>query len=132
MGYIEELAAREAARQEANRGKQFEAGRVLNQGNPGLAAMAVDPYVRDLSLEDEYKLELAKRAEELKAKAAYDKLAANRLNASKQYVEDSKTLKRTGWDTPEGYEAIVRSEAFEDKVDPGLAAKWIADREYFR
>lgn len=47
MGYIEELAAREAARQEANRGKQFEASRVLNQGNPGLAAMSVNGYSQD-------------------------------------------------------------------------------------
>ena len=46
MGYIEELAARDAARQEQNRVKAAEASRVLNQGAPGLAMMSVG-YTQD-------------------------------------------------------------------------------------
>lgn len=44
MGYIEDLAAREAARQEASRIRQAEAAKVLNQGTGlGLAARGYTP-----------------------------------------------------------------------------------------
>ena len=44
MGYIEDLAAREATRQDANRVRQVDAARVLNQGTGlGLAARGYTP-----------------------------------------------------------------------------------------
>ena len=52
MGYIEELAARDAARQEQNRVKAAEASRVLNQGAPGLAMMSVGYTQEGLSDRD--------------------------------------------------------------------------------
>lgn len=66
MGYIEDLANREKARQEANALRNAEASRVLNQGTPsvGLAGMMAEPYARGMSAEDEYKLALAKKAQE--------------------------------------------------------------------
>ena len=132
MGYIEELAAKEAARQEIGRVKQAEAARVLDQGQVGLARVMADQYAGGLSQEDAYKLQLAQQAREANAKAAYDKVAADRFNASKQYQDDARLLKRVGWDTPEGVAAVQRSDAFDDRIDPGLAAKWMADREAFK
>ena len=96
MGYIEELAAREAARQEIGRAKQAEAARVLDQGQVGLARVMADPYAGGLSQEDAYKLQLVQKAREANAKAAYDKLAADRFNASKQYIENKKAAEMFG------------------------------------
>ena len=62
MGYIEELAAREAARQKVNAAKQAEMARVMNQGQVGLAATVAEPYVSGISQEDAYKLALARQA----------------------------------------------------------------------
>ena len=64
MGYIEELAAREAARQEIGRAKQAEAARVLDQGQVGLARVMADPYAGGLSQEDAYKLQLVQQAQD--------------------------------------------------------------------
>lgn len=47
MGYVEDLAAKEVARQENNRMRAAEAARVLNQGNPGLASMAAQGYSQE-------------------------------------------------------------------------------------
>lgn len=132
MGYIEELAAKEAVRQQVNAAKQAEMARVMNQGQAGLAATVADPYAGGLSQEDAYKLQLVQKAREANAKAAYDKLAADRFNASKQYQDDARLLKKVGWNTPEGAAAVQRSDAFDDRIDPGLAAKWMADREAFK
>ena len=61
MGYIEDRKA-EGARQAFEAAKKAEAARVLNQGTPGLAQIAADPYVSGISQEDMYKLALAKQA----------------------------------------------------------------------
>ena len=61
-------------------------------------------------------------------KAAQDAQFANtarqNYDNSRQYIADDRTLKNTHWDTPEAYEAIKRSDAFNDNVDQGLAAQW--------
>lgn len=135
MGYIEELAAREAARQEIGRAKQAEAARVLDQGQVGLARVMADPYAGGLSQEDAYKLQLVQKAREANAKAAYDKLAADTYNASKAGVAQANEAKRLnrevgGWDGPFKDETNPVYRQF--NVDPGLAAKWRADREVFK
>ena len=122
----------EAQRIAFENAKRAEAARVLDQGQVGLAKTVADPYAGGMSQEDMYKLALAKQAQEANAKAAYISDAADRYNASRQYQDDAKLLKKVGWDTPEGTAAVVRSDAFDSKVDPGLAAKWMADREAFK
>lgn len=143
MGYIEELAAREAARQEIGRAKQAEAARVLDQGQVGLARVMADPYAGGLSQEDAYKLQLVQKAREANAKAAYDKLAADRFNASKQYISAKQAIDNTpiqyrreenpdeGGYTFSEYKnlnpadlAVVRK--YQQNIDPGLAAKWMS------
>lgn len=131
MGYIEDRKA-EGERQVLEAAKKAEAARILNQGQAGLAQAMAQPYVSGISQEDAYKLALAKQAQEANIKAAYDKLAADRFNASKQYQDDARLLKQVGWDTPEGTAAVQRSDAFDSRVDPGLAAKWTADMAAFK
>ena len=65
MGYVEDLAAREAARQNVEAAKKAEMGRMMNQGEVGLAGnVAKMPYVPGMSQEDAYKLAMAQKAEE--------------------------------------------------------------------
>lgn len=123
---IEKLAAeKEAARQEANRAKNLEAARVLNQGDAGLARIAVEPYASGISQEDLYRLKLAQDAQ-------FINQTRDNYNNSKQYVADDRLLKQVDWDTPEAYAAVVRTDKFNDGINQGLAAKWMADRAAFR
>lgn len=115
----------EGERQALEAAKKVEAARMLNQGQVGLAQGVAQPYVSGISQEDLYKLALVKQAQDANAKAAYDKQAIDNYNASRQHQDDARLLKKVGWDTPEAYAATVRSEAFDDRVDPGLAAKWM-------
>ena len=65
MGYIEDLAAKEAARRDMEAAKKVEAARVLNQGDVGLAGMATQvPYESGISSEDAYKLALMQQAKD--------------------------------------------------------------------
>lgn len=101
--------------------KDFEqnANRVVPQGTTNI------PYNSGISAEDAYKLALEKQAQDANAKAAYDKQVIDNYNASRQYQDDARLLKRMHWDTPEAYEATVRSDAFDDRIDQGLAAQWM-------
>lgn len=134
MGYIEELAARDAARQEQNRVKAAEASRVLNQGASGLAQTVADPYVSGISQEDMYKLAIAKQAQEANIKAAYDKLAADTYNASKAGISQSNEAKRfnkevAGWDGP--FKDETNPIYKQLNVDPGLATKYTQMQEAY-
>lgn len=82
------------------------------------------PYNSGISEEDLYKLALADRVKAANEKAAYDKQMIDNYNASRQYQDDARLLKQIGWDTPEAYKATVRSDAFDDRIDQGLAAQW--------
>ena len=65
MGYIEDLAAKEATRRDMEAAKKVEAARVLNQGDVGLAGMATQvPYESGISSEDAYKLALMQQAKD--------------------------------------------------------------------
>ncbi len=100
--------------------KDFEqnADRVVPQGTANI------PYNSGISEQDAYKLALEKQAQDANAKAAYDKQMIDNYNASRQYQDDARLLKQVGWDTPEAYKAIVRSDMFDDRIDQGLAAQW--------
>lgn len=145
MGYIEDMAAKEAARQDVARAKQAEAARVLDQGQAGLARTVADPYVNGMSQEDMYKLALAKQAQDANTyKAAMDMIAKNRdYNQAKQAVDNAPVRYETVEDpTTFSYStnevrdvnpadlATVRK--YQQSIDPGLAAKWMADREAFK
>ena len=95
------------------------AERTANVMNQGLAATGATPigYADGISAEDAYKLKAAQDAE-------FANNARQNYNNSKQYIADDRTLKNVPWDTPEAYEAIKRSDAFNDNVDQGLAAQW--------
>lgn len=140
MGYIEDLANREQARQEANAAKAAEAARVMNQGTPsvGLAGVVAEPYNRGVSAEDLYKMEMAKRASE--QNAIMDMINKNRAyqenrGAGEQYDRASKYVPFD--DGVMGDDAkhdeylnalstkAAREQEYLNKVDPGLAAKWM-------
>ena len=56
--------------------------------------------------------------------AEFANTARQNYDNSRQYIADDRMLKNVPWDTPEAYEAIKRSDAFNDNVDQGLAAQW--------
>ncbi len=124
MGYIEELAAREAARQNENRAKQAEAAKVLDM-NAGLAG-SVRPSqgYQANGLTDREANELAQR--NAIAQKAYEQAAAERYLQSKDYVESMRDAGQAGWD---GKSAVVVPQG---NIDQGLAAKWRADMGSFR
>ena len=95
------------------------AARTANVMNQGLAATGATPigYADGISAEDAYKLKAAQDAQ-------FANTTRNNYDNSRQYTADERTLKNTHWDTPEAYEAIKRSDAFNDNVDQGLAAQW--------
>ena len=121
MGYIEELAAREAARQNENRAKQAEAAGVLNM-NAGLAA-SVRPSqgYQANGLTDREANEVAQR--EAIAKRAYEQAAADRYLQSQEYAATLRDAGQAGWD---GSSGVVVPQG---NIDQGLAAKW---RESYR
>lgn len=115
MNFLDSLKERLAG------SRQFDqnADRVVPQGTANI------PYNLGISAEDAYKLALADRVKAANEKAAYDKQMIDNYNASRQYQDDARLLKHTDWDTPEAYEATVRSDAFDDRIDQGLAAQWM-------
>ena len=105
MGYIEELAAKEANRQEANRARAVQAAQVMNQ-NVGLADIArAQQGYQPNGLSDVEANAIAQRS--AIAQRAYERAAAEQYARSK-----------------EGANQPI--------VDPGLAAKYAADRAAFR
>ena len=93
--------------------------RTANVMNQGLAVTGATPigYADGISAEDAYRLKAAQDVE-------FANTARQNYNNSRQYIADERTLKNVPWDTPEAYEAIKRSDAFNDNVDQGLAAQW--------
>lgn len=95
------------------------AARTANVMNQGLAATGVTPigYADGLNAEDAMRLKAAQDAQ-------FANTARHNYDNSRQYIADDRTLKNVPWDTPEAYEAIKRSDAFDSNVDQGLAAQW--------
>lgn len=117
--------AAEAARRDAEAAKAAQMAKVMSQGNAGLASRMADPYVSGISAEDAYKLKLAQDA-------AFNNAARQNYNDSRQYVEDSKMSGTAVPYSTAETEADLRRAAFENKIDQGLAAKWLADRANFK
>ena len=90
---------------------------VMNQGLASTGRATPIGYADGLSAEDAYKLKAAQDAE-------FANTARQNYDNSRQYIADDRMLKNVPWDTPEAYEAIKRSDAFNDNVDQGLAAQW--------
>lgn len=142
MGVIEELAAKEAARQALGRAKQAEMGRVMNQGEQGLAATVADPYVSGISQEDLHKLALVKQAQDANTgKPIMDMITKNRdYVATKKALNERDAAAAATFDAGDDYggnrglmdglifdpidnAAIAK---YKESIDPGLAAKWMS------
>ena len=95
------------------------AARTANVMNQGLAATGATPigYANGISPEDAMRLKAAQDAQ-------FANTTRQNYDNSRQYIADDRTLKNVPWDTPEAYEAIKRSDAFDSNVDQGLAAQW--------
>lgn len=90
---------------------------VMNQGLASTGGSTPIGYADGISAEDAYRLKAAQDAQ-------FANTARQNYDNSRQYIADDRTLKNVHWDTPEAYEAIKRSDAFNDNVDQGLAAQW--------
>ena len=90
---------------------------VMNQGLASTGKVTPIGYTDGISAEDAYRLKAAQDAQ-------FANTARQNYDNSRQYIADDRTLKNVPWDTPEAYEAIKRSDAFNDNVDQGLAAQW--------
>ena len=90
---------------------------VMNQGLASTGRVTPIGYADGLSAEDAYKLKAAQDAQ-------FANTTRQNYNNSRQYIADDRTLKSVPWDTPEAYEAIKRSDAFDSNIDQGLAAQW--------
>ena len=141
MGYIEDLAAKEAARRDMEAAKKVEAARVLNQGDLGLAGMATQvPYGAGISVEDAQRLAIAQQAQKVnEQKAIQDMIAKNRnYNATNAALAERDTAAQASYDAggdvggntdildglvfnPIDKAAVQR---YQDSVDQGLADKW--------
>lgn len=142
MGYIESKAAEstEAAKYNADReavahwnaiqdAKRAEAGRVLNQGAAapsGLAGIRADGYAEGLSPEDAYRISQVRAAQDANAiKGMVDK---NR--AYNDTLREAEVGLRNGGSIDANQMNAIRE--YRNSIDPGLAAKWMADREAFK
>ena len=90
---------------------------VMNQGLASTGGVTPIGYADGISAEDAYRLKAAQDAQ-------FANTTRQNYDNSRQYIADERTLKNVPWDTPEAYEAIKRSDAFNDNVDQGLAAQW--------
>lgn len=133
MSMVERLAAEQAA-------KNAEASRRLNMNAdaPGLAATAYsEPYARGISVEDEYKLALAKKArEENEYRRAQEMIDRNRdYNATRKAL-DSREEDVMSYNGPgEGhsipdhfiFNPIDKRtiKEYKSTIDPGLADQWM-------
>ena len=90
---------------------------VMNQGLASTGGVTPIGYADGISAEDAMRLKAAQDAQ-------FTNTTRNNYDNSRQYIADERTLKNVHWDTPEAYEAIKRSDAFNDNVDQGLAAQW--------
>ena len=142
MGYIEDLAAREAARQNVEAAKKAEMGRMMNQGEVGLAGnVAQVPYANGISAEDAQKLVLAQQAQKANEyRAIQDMISKNRdYNATKGALAGREAAAQATFDAGGdvggngdimdfiAFNPIDKAavQKYQDSVDQGLAAKWM-------
>ena len=124
MGYIEELAAKEANRQETNRARAVQAAQVMNS-NSGLADVArVQQGYQPNGLSDRDAMVVAQQ--NAIAQRAYEQAAAKQYAQSQEYANTLKDAGQASWD---GRTGVVVPQG---SIDQGLAAKYAADRAAFR
>lgn len=106
--YIDKLAAQEAARQYNNQMRLAEMAKVMNQGQSGLYDRAIAPmdYSEGMSAEDQYKMELAMRAQQLK-----DQLARQRYAKDLEVMRNANV--QNGKIDPAYWEAAQRASDYE-------------------
>ena len=124
MGYIEDKAAAELARQETNRARAVQAAQVMNQ-NVGLADVArVQQGYQPNGLNDRDAMAVAQQNAIMQK--AYEQAAAKQYAQSQGYANTLKDAGQASWDGRTGV-AVPQG-----NMDPGLAAKYAADRAAFR
>ena len=124
MGYIEDKAAAELARQETNRARAVQAAQVMNQ-NVGLADVArVQQGYQPNGLNDRDAMAVAQQNAIMQK--AYEQAAAKQYAQSQEYANTLKDAGQASWDGRTGV-AVPQG-----NMDPGLAAKYAADRAAFR
>lgn len=126
MGYIEDRAA-EGQRQAFEAAKRAEAAKVMNQGSPtGLARLRAEAYAEGISPEDAYRISQIKAVQDTNA-------INNMINKNRAYNETLRNAEaglRNGGSIDANQMNAIRE--YKNTIDPGLAAKWMADRESFR
>lgn len=91
MGYLEDLAAREAAMQEENRMRAAQTARIMNQGNPGLAGTAIQGYSQE-GLSDRDAMALAQQ------KAIQDAAYARAVEAMRNFKVTNGKIDPAYWE----------------------------------
>lgn len=110
----------------------------------GLAGLRAEPYSSGISAEDAYRLAQIKDAQNINAQRAYDNAAVDRYTKGKEF-SDATSFDRYMLNDAykkgdmigippleRGIDAKTAEYYKQQNVDPGLAAKWMADRESFR
>ena len=117
MGYIEDKASQEVARQENSRAKAAEAAAVLNM-NPGLAGViGKSAGYQTNGLTDQEANAIA-QSNAIKQRA-YEAVAADQYAKSKAYAQSLPSDNGTSWDGTPVQVPVAPG------VDAGLAAKWM-------
>lgn len=117
MGFIEDKAALEFARQENNRAKAAEAAAVLNM-NPGLAGVIGKSAGYQSNGLTDQEANVIAQSNAIKQRA-FEAVAADTYNKSKAYAQNLPTDNGVSWDgTP------VQAQVAPG-IDAGLAAKWM-------
>ena len=124
MGYLEDRAA-EGQRQACEAAKKAEMAKVINQSPVApVNGLAATLGYSDGSLEDAYRAHMAQKAADQNAIAKM--LADNQAyNAAKKRIDEAPYGANTVDDA-------VLVQKYRENIDPGLAAKWMADRAAFK
>ena len=124
MGYLEDRAA-EGQRQAFEAAKKAEMAKVMSQ-TPAVPVegLAAKLGYSDGSLEDAYRAQVAQKVADQNAVAKM--IADNQVyNAARKRIDEAPY----GANTTDG---AVLVQKYRDTIDPGLAAKWMADRGAFK
>lgn len=92
----------------------------------GLAGVVAQPYTGGISTEDMYRVKLAQEA--IDSNTINNMVDKNRIYNETAKAAESE-LRNGGTVYPDQMQ-ILRE--YKNNIDPGLAAKWMADREAFR
>ena len=117
MGFIEDKAALELARQENNRAKAAEAAAVLNM-NSGLAGLVGKSAGYQTNGLTDQEANAIAQSNAIKQRA-YEAVAADQYAKSKAYAQSLPSDNGTSWDGTPVQVPVAPG------VDAGLAAKWM-------